>query len=141
MKYSECTMRQKKAWRNVKYAAGDYIGGLENGCLDSPKDSSDYRDYLSALRDLEGLIETVYDAAITNVYDEGSCCFGKDAELFIKDIRFCGKDFIMRVVSHYCTKFQAEALSAIGEEPVQAAGGNNYIPTPDKPTKSRGEAR
>lgn len=116
MKYSECNVRQKKAWRNVKYAAQDFIFGLENGCNDSPRDSDVYRDYLAAILDLEGLKNTVYHEAITSIYDEGSVSFGKGAELYMKDIRFCGKEFIMRIVNKYCTQFRAEALSNLGEE-------------------------
>lgn len=110
MKFSECNARQIKAWKNIKYAASDYIFGMMNGCLDNPKDSKEYKDYMDGLTDLENLISTVYKEAITNVYEEGCCSFGAGAEAYIRDIRFCGKEFIMQVVTHYCKKYQQEAL-------------------------------
>lgn len=113
MKFRECDQRQKKAWKNVKYAASDYIFGLMNGCLDNPKDSDAYKDYMDTLSNLPYLINVVYAEAITNVYDEGSCSFGVGAAAFIKDIRFCGKDFIMKVVTQFCTKYQKEALDEL----------------------------
>ena len=113
MKFAECNAKQKKAWKNVKYAASDYIFGLMNGCLDNPKDSTMYKDYMDGITDLDGLISTVYDEAITNVYDEGYCAFGAGAQAHIRDIRFCGKDFIMGLVTRYCTKYQQEALDTL----------------------------
>lgn len=114
MKFTECTARQKKAWKNVKYAAQDYIFGLENGCHDNPVGSQTYNDYLAGLKDLESLKEVVYHEAITNIYEDGGVSFGPGAERHMKDIRFCGKDFIMRLVSKYCKEFQAEALDSLG---------------------------
>lgn len=114
MKYSECNARQKKAWQNIKNAASDYIFGLVNGCLDSPKDSQDYQDYKQALDNIEELIEAVYHEAITTIYTGGGgCCFGEGAEKRLKDIRFCGKEFLMKVTTHYCKKYQQEALEQI----------------------------
>lgn len=116
MKFKEATPRQKKAWKNIRYAASDYIFGLENGCHDNPKDGDTYREYLDALLDIEHLKESVYHQSITCVCDEGFVGFGAGAESYLKDIRFCGKEFLMKLVSKYCKQFQAEALSNIGQE-------------------------
>lgn len=113
MRYADCNARQKKAWKNIKHAASDYIFGLVNGCLDSDESSEDYRDYKQALENLDGLIDAVYHEAITTVYTGSGCCFGAGAESYLKDVRFCGKDFLMRVVTHYCKKYQQEALAEI----------------------------
>ncbi len=113
MKYKECNLKQKKAWKNIKYAAIDYIFGLENCCTDNPTDSEEYRSALAALRDLEELKAVVYHEATHSIYDEGFVGFGKGAESWLKDIRFCGKEFLMNLVNRYCTKFQAEALASI----------------------------
>ena len=115
MKYSECDERQKKAWSNIKWAANDFIFGIMNGCLDTEKGSDEYNSYLNTLKNLEELKDTVYQEATTNVYREGSVYFGALAESMVKDIRFCGKEFLMKTVNHYCTKFQQEALSELGE--------------------------
>lgn len=114
MKFSECNARQKKAWINIKNAASDYIFGLVNGCLDNSPDSEEYNDYRQGLEDLNDIIETVYNEAITTIYTGGGGCFsGKGAESQLKDIRFCGKEFLMRVTTYYCKKFQQEALDEI----------------------------
>jgi hypothetical protein len=51
---------------------------------------------------------------MTCVCDEGFVGFGGGAEKYLKDIRFCGKEFLMKVVNKYCTEFQSEALSNLG---------------------------
>lgn len=113
MKFSECNARQKKAWKNIKWAASDYIFGMMNGCLDNQKDSQEYKDYMDGLQDLESIISIVYQESITNIYDEGSCSFGDGAESYMKDIRFCGKGFLMDIVKKYCKKYQTEALEGL----------------------------
>ena len=99
MKYAECNERQKKAWKNIKHAASDYIFGLLNGCFDNDEGSDEYKDYKAALDDLDGLITAVYNESLTTVYTYGGCAFGPDAESYLKDIRFCGKEFLMKVVT------------------------------------------
>lgn len=113
MKFSECNTRQKKAWKNIKWAASDYIFGIMNGCLDNARESQSYKDYMDCLQDLDSIIETVYHESITNMYDEGSCSFGAGAENYLKDIRFCGKEFLMNLVTQYCKKYQIEALEQL----------------------------
>lgn len=113
MKFSEMNEKQKKAIRNIKYAAIDHIFGLQNGCFDSEKDSQEYKDYYNELTDTDSLISTVYYLAITNEYGAGYCSFGKRAQAYIKDIRFCGKEFLMMIVKHYVKKYQSEALAEL----------------------------
>lgn len=69
--YKECNAREKKAWNNIKYAAEDYIFGLQNGCFDSAKGSQMYNDYYAQIKDLNGLIEKVYGEALSAHYGEG----------------------------------------------------------------------
>lgn len=113
MKFSEMNERKKKATKNIKYAAEDYIFSLLNGCFDSEKGSKEYNNYLNELKDTDGLINTVYSEATTNIYEEGYCCFNSDAQKAIKDIRFCGKEFLMKTTKHYVEKYQAEALAEL----------------------------
>lgn len=97
MKYADCNERQKKAFRNIYYAANFLIGGLENTI-------SDYAGYPEAamaekeLADHEGLVKTVYNMAINEVHTEGSMQFGPAAESYLKDVRFCGKEWLMERV-------------------------------------------
>lgn len=95
MKYSECNARQKKAFLNIKHAANWLLGGLENTMLDNAENSPEYQSAKATLADHDGLVAQLYDMATTDLYDEGSCCFGASAISALKDIRFCGKDWLM----------------------------------------------
>ena len=115
MKFADCDARQKKAWTNVKNAASYYIGGLINTCLDSMPGEEDYDIAKTELLNLDELVSTVYTEAINSVYTAGGGCqFGKAAERALKDIRFCGKEFLMRVATFYCKKYQQEAFDELG---------------------------
>lgn len=98
MKYSECDKRQKKAFRNIKFAADWIIGGLENVLFDYEEDSEEYKSAKARLSDHEALVNEIYDASITDIYSEGSVSFGGYAERTLRDIRFCGKDWLMEIV-------------------------------------------
>lgn len=95
MKLSECNARQKKAFINIKNAANWIIGGLENTMLDYLPSDEDYKNAQARLSDHEGLVAEIYDAAITEIYGDGFMGFGKEVEKYLKDIRFCGKDWLM----------------------------------------------
>ncbi len=95
MKYSEMDARQKKAFINIKNAANWIIGGLENEMLDNRPDTEEYKAAKNTLSDHDGLVEEIYIEAINTVYMEDGCFFGKGAERILKDIRFCGKEWLM----------------------------------------------
>lgn len=104
MKYNEMNERQKKAFRNIKYAAQQFIGGLENTMMDYEEDSEEYQEADNLLNDHDALVNEIYEMAITNIYDEGSEYFGPQAGSMLKDIRFCGKDWLMERVDKRVTK-------------------------------------
>lgn len=95
MKYSECTPRQKKAFKNIKYACDWLLGGLENTMLDNPEDSEEYKNAKAALESHDGLVKELYDMATTDIYQEDGFYFGNAAASYLKDIRFCGKEWLM----------------------------------------------
>lgn len=95
MKYAECNARQKKAYANIYHAANWLLGGLENTCLDNQPGTPEYDSAKAILDDHDELVHELYQMATTDVYDEGSCVFGQTAEKYLKDIRFCGKDWLM----------------------------------------------
>ena len=95
MKYAECNERQKKAYRNILHASNWLLGGLENTMLDNPEGSEEYESAKAQLADHEGLVNELYRMATTELYDEGSCCFNDGASRFLKDIRFCGKEWLL----------------------------------------------
>ena len=95
MKYSECNPRQKKAYLNILYAANWIIGGLENEMQDNEEGSAEYKEAAEALKNHDLLVEMVYHDAITDVYSGDGVYFGPDAQKILKDVRFCGKDWLM----------------------------------------------
>lgn len=110
--YKEMNAKERKAHENIKNAAADYIYSLENGCFDSEKGSEEYNNYYEQLNDLEALVSVVYTEAISSVYtDDGAAFGGAAAKAYIKDIRFCGKEFLMEVTRHFCKQYQSEVLA------------------------------
>ena len=75
MKVSEMNKREKKAFYNIKHAANDLLGGLENVMLDYTPDDPEYKSAKAQLADHEGLVKQLYEMATTAIYDEGFCCF------------------------------------------------------------------
>ena len=104
MKISEMNARQKKAFYNVYWAANDLIGGLENTLLDYPEDSEDYKSAYALLHDHDRLVKTLYEMATTAFYDEGFCGFGTAYQRYIRDINFCGKEWLLERCEKRVTK-------------------------------------
>ena len=95
MKYADCNARQKKAFRNIYHASNWLLGGLENTMLDNPEGSEEYESAKATLANHDGLVAELYRMATTDLYDDGSCCFNQAAERYLKDIRFCGKEWLV----------------------------------------------
>lgn len=95
MKVADMNKRQKKAFYNIKYAANALLGGLENDLLNNPEDSEEYKSAKALLDDHDKLVKVLYRYATTEVHSEGAVWFGKSAEMFLRDINFCGKEWLM----------------------------------------------
>ena len=104
MKISEMNTQQKKAFYNIRNAADYLIGGLENTMEDYPEDSEEYQEAQATLDDHDLLVNQIYDLALTEIFLEGANIFGKAAEAYLKDIRFCGKEWLMERVEKQVTK-------------------------------------
>lgn len=104
MKLSEMNARQKKAFYNVVHASNFLIGGLENTMLDNSEDTEAYQDAEKLLADHEALKATIYDMAINDIYGDGFCQVGEEVKKYLKDIRFCGKEFIMERIEKRLVK-------------------------------------
>ena len=104
MKVSEMNQRQKKAFYNIKYAANDLLGVLDNTLLDYPEDSDEYKSAYALLHDHDRLVKRLYSDATTCVYGPNWCGFGPENERFIRDIRFCGKEWLMERCEKRITK-------------------------------------
>lgn len=87
--------RQKKAYNNIKHAANWLLGGLENTLMDYPEDSDEYKHAQAMLSDHDRLVATLYDWATTDIYGDG-WAGGTNADKAIRDIRFCGKEWLMK---------------------------------------------
>ena len=98
MKLSECNARQRKVYLNVYHAANWIIGGLENTLEDFEKESEEYKSAEAQLNDHQGLVDNIYNEAISNIYGDGYMQFGGDIKKYLKDVRFCGKAWIMERV-------------------------------------------
>ena len=48
-----------------------------------------------------------------NVYDEGFCGFGGGAASYLKDIRFCGKQFLQTVTFYYLAKLLEDSVPEV----------------------------
>ena len=104
MKISEMNAQQKKAFYNIRNAANYLIGGLENTMEDYPEDSEEYLEAKATLEDHDFLVSQIYDLALTEIFAEGANIFGRAAEAYLKDIRFCGKEWLMERVEKQVTK-------------------------------------
>lgn len=95
MKPVEMNERQKKAFYNIKHAANHLLGGLENTMLDYSEDDEEYKSAERLLNDHDALVKELYEMATSAVYGEGFCGFGKSHQMVIRDINFCGKEWLM----------------------------------------------
>lgn len=95
MKYETMNAKQKKAFKNIYHAANWLVGGLENTLLDFEEGSREYKNAYERLHNHEGLVEELYDMAISEVYADGGMWFGDQAKRYLKDVRFCGKEWLM----------------------------------------------
>lgn len=97
-------VRQKKAFYNIKHAAKHLLGVLENTLFSCCEDSEEYKSADALLKDHDALVQEVYRMATTAVYDVGFCGFGEAYQMIIRDINFCGKDWLMERCEKRITK-------------------------------------
>lgn len=98
MNYKEMNEREQKAFKNIKYATYEILGGLENTMQDNPEDSREYINAMNTLSDYDTLVNMIYCEATTSYYRPGFIGFGEQYERFLKDLRFCGKDWLIECV-------------------------------------------
>ena len=104
MKVSEMNERQKRAFHNIYWAAQHLLGGLENTMLDYSKDDEEYKSAEALLKNHKELVNRLYEMATTAIYDEGFCGFGRQHQMAIRDINFCGKEWLMERCEKRITK-------------------------------------
>lgn len=105
MKYSEMNVREKKAYRNIVNASNWLLGGLENTLQDYDENSEEYKRAKATLADHDELVNEVYQMATTAIYGVGMVCFNKAAaQKELRDINFCGKEWLMERCERRITK-------------------------------------
>jgi len=100
----DLNVRQKRAVKNIKHCA-NYQWGYVNSWYDSQ--SAGAREFMM---DPKGLFDRIYQDSLINVYDDGSCYFGSQAESMLKDIKFCGKAFLQKVTLYFVAKLLEESV-------------------------------
>lgn len=60
---------------------------------------------------VQALIGVVYKEAISAVYGGDFISFNSQAKAYINDIKFCGKEFLMKLATQFCEQYQKEALA------------------------------
>lgn len=105
MKVSEMDATQRKAYFNIKHAANDLLGGLENTMMDEAPESEEYQSAKRMLEDHERLVKELYVMATTAIYGDGYCCFNpQTVEKELSEINFCGREWLMERCEKRITK-------------------------------------
>ena len=97
--------RLQKAYENIKYAAYDIIGGLENTMMDYIEEDEEYQEAEKLLSDHKTLVQQVYEAATTCIYGPGYCSWNKKkVEQEIRPINLLGKEKLMHMCDERVTE-------------------------------------
>lgn len=89
---------EERAKHNIHNAANWIIGGYENAMSDYSEHTEEYQSAKEALLDTEELKLEIYQAATSEIYEEGFCGWSGDASKILKDIRFLGKEKLMQMI-------------------------------------------
>lgn len=103
----ELDVRHKKAQRNIKYCANDQWQFVNSWYDEKSEDARSF------MMNPKALFTTIYNESLDNIYDEGSCSFGRGAEMWLKDIRFCGKRFLQTCAFYYTAKLLEESVPEV----------------------------
>lgn len=104
MKLKDMDARHRRAYTNIRHAANWILGGLENVLEDFPEDSEEYRSAKESLADHDHLVEEIFYAATHNIYSDCGEFFDPGVERSLKDIRFCGNDWLRATVDSVLSK-------------------------------------
>lgn len=104
---NDLNLKQKKAAKNIKYCAGDQWMWV-NSWYDSKDESA-----RAFMMNPEDLFNTIYSESLENVYDEGSRSWGSGATAYLKDVRFCGKQFLQKVAFYHTAKLLEESVPEV----------------------------
>ena len=100
-------VKEKKASRNIKYCANDQWQFVNSWYDQRDEDARAY------MMDARQLFDRIYQESLVNVYDESSVHFGTAAEAYLKDVRFCGKEFLQKVTFYYVAMLLEESVEEV----------------------------
>lgn len=104
---TDLNLKQKKAVKNIKYCANDQWQFVNSWYDEKSEDARRF------MMDPKALFNTIYKESMENVYDEGFCGFGGGAASYLKDIRFCGKQFLQTVTFYYLAKLLEDSVPEV----------------------------
>ena len=96
--------REQRAKHNIHYAANWIIGGYENTMEDYKTDSQENKEAEAQLTNHKALVNEIYSAATTEIYEAGYNGWGGDAKRILKDVKFLGKEKLMELVENEVIK-------------------------------------
>lgn len=94
MKLSEMNTRQKIATKLAWEMCGDIVGGFENTLLDYDPSEEEYKNAERLLKDHDALVEMIYDDVMSDT-----------EKIYLKHLRFVGKDFIIERIDRRLKKW------------------------------------
>lgn len=100
-------VKEKKAIKNIKWCANDQWQFV-NSWYDCKDETAK-----AYVMNADELFRTIYHDSLENEYGDGYVSFGKDAESFLKDVRFCGKEFLQKVTFYYVAKFLEDSVGEV----------------------------
>lgn len=105
MKFNEMNKRQQKAFVNIAHAANFLVGGLENDAMNGDEKS------IELLENHEWLVNELYRMSTTSLYGNGYVCFDeKTVQKELRDINFCGKEWLMERCEKRISKLEKEGF-------------------------------
>jgi len=96
--------RQKLAYENIQNAADQRIGELENCLSDYPPEYEAYQSAERELNDHDQLVKDIYEMAISGYYQPGCAYVGASGQKMSRQVRFCGKEWLMKATEEIVTK-------------------------------------
>ena len=103
----ERNMKQKKAIKNIKYASDSEWQFVNSWYDEKSENAQDY------FKHPQVIFNSIYNNSLNEVFDCGMECWNDEAQKWIKDIRFCGKDFLQKVVFIYTVRLLEEAVEEV----------------------------
>ena len=101
------TAKQQKAINNIKNCSDDKWEYVNSWYDEKDKDCR------ALILSPKKLFNIIYDDSLSYEYGDGYVAFNKEAQNRVKDIRFCGKEFLEKVTFYHVVELIQEAFSEV----------------------------